>query len=133
MSNTDAGVNNQIFRKDNPMILAGRRDLASFVPVRLAYNASGYVSGQALGLNSVSGQWQNYNDAGASGINTCVGILFDAIDVSEFPSTTGTVAARMITGGELFNDKLTGMDANGRTDLGARIVVDATGTNILKF
>lgn len=133
MGSTDIKFSGEIFRKDHPMILAARRDLASIKPVRLAFQTDGYVAGTVLGRNSVSGYYQAYTDAGASGQDTAVGVLFEKVEEDLFASSGDTRMARMIAGGEVFEDKLTGLDAAAKTDLGSRSIVDATGVTILKF
>lgn len=133
MSSIDPTFSGSIFRKDHPMVLAQNRQLATMVPVALAYNASGYVAGRVLGRNSVSGQYANYDNGASSGLDTAVGVLFESVDVTEFESSTGTIHARMIVGGELYESKLLGLDANAKTDLGSRSIVDASNTTILKF
>ncbi len=130
---SDLNFNGEIFRKDHPIILAARRDLASLKPVRLAYNASGYVAGQVLGRNTVSGYYENYNDGGASGLETAAAVLFETVEVDLFASTGDTRIARGIFGGEVFEDKLTGLDAAAKVDFASRTIVDATGVSIMKF
>lgn len=131
--NVDPRFNGQIFRKSHPMIIAQNRRLASLLPVRLAYNASGYSAGQVLGQNSVSNNYENYNNAGASGLDTAQCVLFEDVDVSEFAAASGTVFGRGIYGGEVFYDKLIGLDAPAIVDLKARVINDSTGIKVLKF
>lgn len=133
MANIDAKFSGEIFRKDFPMVIAQNRQLASLLPVRLAYNSGGYVAGQVLARNSVSGQYANYNNSGSSGLDTASCVLFESHDVTEFESATGSLTAVGIFGGEVFKDKLVGLDAPGITDLAAKTIIDATGINVLKF
>jgi len=133
MANTDAQFDGEIFRKDHPMILAARRDLASIKSIKLFYNASGYKAGTVLGLNSVSGYRQAYDDGASSGLNTADCILLDDHPVEDFKSSTDFVVSRGVFGGEVFKDLLTGYDAAAGVDLKARTIVTANGTNILKF
>lgn len=133
MSALDARFNSEIFRKNHPMILAANRHLASLKPVRLAYNSSGYAAGTVLGRNTTSLVYQAYNDGGSSGINVAKCITMDATPVEDFDSSTGTCLAVAIFGGEVFEDKLTGLDAAGKVDLGSKSIIDATGVTILKF
>jgi len=132
MSNLDAKVKTQIFRKDFPIILATNRHLATILGVRLAYNVAGYSAGTVLARRT-DGLYAAYNDASASGLNTARGILFEDVVAEEFTASTGTAVARTIFGGEVFKDKLTGLDANGEVDLMARTIIDASGVSILKF
>lgn len=131
--NVDPRFNGQIFRKSHPMIIAQNRRLASILPVTLAFNASGYTAGTVLARNTTSGQYQNYANGGASGTGTASCVLFEDVDVSEFVATSGTVFGRGIFGGEVFKDKLIGLDSNAITNLNARTIVDSTGINVLKF
>jgi hypothetical protein len=133
MSGQDAKFSGQIFRKDFPMIIAQNRHLASIVPARIAYQSSGYKAGTVLALNSVSNQFAPYDDTASSGLNTAVGVLFKPVEVEDFPSATGSQMARMIIGGELYEDKLVGLDAAAKVDLKSRTVTDTSGTKILKF
>ena len=133
MSSTDLKFDGEIFRKDRPIILAARRDLASLKGVRLAYNAAGYPAGQVVARNNVTGYYEKYDNGAASGLDVAVGVLMIGREEEDFASTGDTTVAQMIVGGEVFKDKLTGLDANGETDLGARTIVDGDGTNILKY
>lgn len=129
----DATFSGDIFHVNHPMILAQNRHLATLVPVRLAYDASGYEAGRVVARNSTSGEYAKYDNGASSGLDTAVGILFEEAPAAYFDSTTGSVIARMIAGGEVFESKLVGLDANAKTDLGSRSIVDATGTTVLKF
>lgn len=133
MANLDAAFNPSVFRKDMPMILATNRHLATLLPVRLAYDAAGYLAGQLLALNTVSGLFQKYSSGGASGTGTAACFLFAPIPVDEFPSATGTAMERGVFGGELYNSKLVGVDGTATTQLGARVITDSSGTAIFKF
>lgn len=137
--NFDARVNNQIKRNDFSMIIAANRQLASLVPVRLAYTASDRKAGLVLGRITASGYYSEYNDANSDGTQTAVGVLADDVLVEDVTTTSpsgaasGTALARMFTGGELYYDKLTGIDAAGITDLKARKIITADSVSVLKF
>ena len=133
MSSTDANFNGQIFRKDNPMILASRRELASIKPIKLAYDAAGYVAGQVLAFNTSTNMHCKYVNSGSNGTGTAVGILFFDVDVSDFSSSADFKIERGIVGGEVFYSLLTGIDSTAITNLGARRIKTATGNDILKF
>ncbi len=128
----DFFTSTEVFRKNYPMVLANNRQQATITGVRVAYNANGYLAGTVMARNSVSGYYQAYSDVGASGIDTAVGILFHDIEVEDFNSLTST-AAQLITKGNVFEAKLTGLDANAKIDLGARSVIDGYGNTILMF
>ncbi len=135
MGNQDAKVNNSIFRKNQAIIIASNRHLASILPVRLIYDAAGYVAGVVLAYNSTGNYYQKYVDGSASGVGTAACILFEDHGTDDFDTTnaTETTMARGIFGGEVFYAKLTGIDAAGIVDLKARSITDATGTVTLKF
>ena len=133
MANLDAKVNNEIFRKDHPQILASNRHLATLRGVRLRYDSGGYKAGQVLGLNTTSNTFMDYNGSGSSGEDTAKCILFEDVPVEAFPSSTGTAVARGIFGGEVYEDLLLDLDSNAKTDLGARSIEGSDGVAILKF
>ncbi len=137
MANIDVKFNPSIFRKDWPMVMATGRAGAKLLPVRVRYNSDGYPAGQVVARNSTDGLYQKYNDAGASGINTAVAVLFEGLEAdADFDSTasSGSAMATGIFGGcMLYYDKLTGLDANALVDLGARQVIDASGIRLLDF
>lgn len=135
MSNVDAKFKGEIFRKDHTMIIAQNRHLASLLPVRLAYNASGYQAGRVLARNTVSGLYEEYASGGSSGLSTAACVLFEDHAAAEMDATTGTVLARGIFHGDVFKDKLLGLDstAEGQLGYGAKTIVDATGINVLRF
>ena len=123
----------QTFRKDfGPQIIAKNRHLASIGPVRLASSASGFAAGTVLAKNNVSGYFDAYNDGGSSGLNTAVCVLLDAVPTTESLSPLKPLS-RAVFRGELFYDNLTGIDANGVTDLAGRAYTDSLGNKILSF
>ncbi len=136
MAGQDMKFSGEIFRKNHPIILSTNRHLATILPVRLQYDAAGYSAGEVIARQTsgaASGTHLAYDDNASSGINVAVGILMEDIPVEAFPSSTGTQVARAIFGGEVFEDKLVGLDAAAKVDLKSRSIVDATGTTILKF
>lgn len=133
MSSLDIKFSGEIFRKDHAIILSGNRVLASLLPVRLAFVSGGYVAGQVLARNSVSELYEKYDNGGSSGTDVAKAILFEDKAESDFASSGDTQVARGIFGGEVFKDKLTGLDSAAETDLDARTIVDASGVSILKF
>ncbi len=133
MGNLDAGFNPQIFRKDYPQIIACNVHLATILGVRLAYDAAGYNAGVCLAQNSVSGLFQKYANAGASGTGTAKCFLYAPIDVSEFASPTATVLERGVFTGELLDASLSGNDSTADTQLGARRFAGSDGITIYKF
>lgn len=127
--NLDANINNQLFRKDNTVIIAKNRHLASLAGVRLKGVAADYQAGTVLGKNSVDGYFYAYNNGASSGLDTAVCVLMETIaDNGE-----STLLGRGIFSGELYKDNLVGFDSAAGTDLGARSYQASDGVNILKF
>jgi hypothetical protein len=133
MSTIDASFNPQIFRKDNIQVISTNRVLASLLPIRVAYSASGYYAGTVLSRNNVSGFYQSYSAGGASGGGTAACILNRDINPEDFSSSGDTQTSVGIFGGEVFYNALIGFDANAQTNLNARQIIDALGTTIVKF
>jgi hypothetical protein len=130
MSGIDATTSGNIFRKDYPMVIAQNRQHAVLIGVRLAYNPSGWIAGQVVARNSVSGYWDAYSNGASSGLGTAAGVLFH--DLLDAPSGMAA-AAQIIVKGELYQQKLIGLDSNAISNLGARSVTDGAGTQILMF
>jgi hypothetical protein len=138
MQNLDASFTAEVTRRDDPNIIALDRQKALFLGVRLAYDASGYAAGVVLGKNTTSGLWMKYSDAGSSGENTAVAVLEKPVAAASFVDTTpqssaNSVVVPAIFGGTVFYSKLTGIDANGITDLRGRRISDVTGADLLVF
>lgn len=125
----DARTSGEIFRADHPIILALNRHLATILPVRLAYVSGGYVAGQVLARNTVTGYFQKYDSGGASGTDTARAVLFESAD----PVSGDTMLARGIFGGWVFESKLIDLDNDAKTDLKATSIIDASGVTVLKF
>jgi hypothetical protein len=130
MSGLDFVTSGQVFRKDYRMVLAMNRHQAAIIPVRLAYDAAGYVMGQVIARNTTSGLWSKYVTAGSSGTDTAVGILFN--DVQDMPAS-GTDLGQLIVKGQVFEDACIDLDSAAKVDLGARSVITGTGATILMF
>jgi hypothetical protein len=133
MANLDAFFSGQIFRRDFPQIIATNVHLATLLGVRLQYDAAGYNAGVCLAQNNVSLLFTKYVSSGPSGTGTAVAFLYAPVDVSDFPSTTGTVLERGVFTGELRDALLTGNDATADTQLGARRFAGSDGITIYKF
>lgn len=137
MGKIGAQFDGEIFRKDHPMVIATNRHTAILLPVRLRYDADGYLAGHVLARNSGDGLFQKYDDGtAASGIDTAVSVLFESHPVDDFVGATGSASVMgvgIFGGCVLYEDKLEGLDANAKTDLGMTSIVDASGTNLVKF
>ena len=136
MANLDVKFSGDIFRKDYPMVIATNRASAVLLPVRLTYSAAGYDAGTLLARNTVTGQFQAYVDGAASGLGTAACVLFESIKATDFSpqAATGSTTAVGIFGGcTVYKSKLTGYDAAALVDLGGKLIIDASGVELLKF
>lgn len=136
MAGLDLKFDSEIFRKDNPMVIATNRSSAIILPVRLRYNASGYTAGQTLARNTSDDWFQKYESGGSSGIDTASCILFESVKAADFDAenSTGSTTARGIFGGcTVYKDKLIDWDSDAKTDVNGREITDATGTTLVSF
>jgi hypothetical protein len=131
----DAEVNNQIFRKDYPMVIALRRELAQISAVRLQYDANGYSAGQVLARVVSTGIFGKYSAVSGSTVDS-VCVLFENVEsytegTQGVDAPTGGALARAIFSGFVFASKL--IDYTGATQLAGRQYTDASGIAIVKF
>lgn len=141
----DANFQGSIFRKDNPVVLAMRRDQAVLVAARLVYDGFDYLPGQCLVRNKTgpsSGLFQRWSTAsGGSYDSPC--ILFDQATVpaqqaNQTPigttgGTSGATLVRVLTKAIVWTTQLTDYDANFTTQLKSTDFVDAAGNQFTKF
>jgi len=138
----DAFTSGQIFRKDFKVVLAIKRELAVILPVRLAPHrdvSQDYQAGEVLAqynssAGALNGLFVNYlqTDSG-SGRNTATCILMiDVIDQALTSAASGELAPA-IFGGIVYQNSLVGSDANALSNLGAKVITDATGFSLVKF
>lgn len=133
--NIDAEVNNNLSRYDFPQILACARQLAMIRPVRLAYvstyGTTGYMAGQVLGRVTSTGLFKKYDDTITGGQDTAMCVLYNS---AVPPVSAGdSVLALGIFQGDVYEDKLIGLDAAAKVDLKGRSIVDGAGTQIFCF
>lgn len=136
MGSIDPRFNGSIFHKNYPQIIASDRALAKIIGARMAWKSTSVAAGTLVGRVTSTGFYVPYDDAVTGGADTAVGVLLDDVDfeAASGASGIGSNAARVCVGGaSLYYDKLTGLDANGLTDMKARKVTDITGTNLLVF
>jgi hypothetical protein len=129
----DAFSSGQIYRKDFPSVLACDRYLAVIRPVRVPYVSGGYSAGTVLAQytsGAASGQFPAYANSGPSGSGTAQCILFESIDDD---GATGTILARAIFSGIVFQAKCSLLDSTAISNLGGRSWTDAQGVQIFKF
>lgn len=129
--NLDAKVDNEIFRKDFPIILALNRHLAKITPVRLAHDTDGYPAGQCLARNQSTGYFEKFSAVSGGSIDSHC-ILFESIDGEQFTGSTGTAVGRGLVAADVYEDNCTDLDATFKTAIGGRTIVN-NGDNILSF
>lgn len=126
----DANVNTNLFRKDWPIVIAMRPDLAQISPVRLVYRAEGYIAGQVLGTTTTPGLFDKWSQVSGTGAATCV--LFESINVADEPATGGGLA-RALFAGYVYTNLLIDYNSQARTGLVARDRIDASLFGITQF
>lgn len=144
MGSQDALYSGQIFRKDNPIILACRRDQAVFMGVRLVYSAYDYMPGECLvryssGANSgLFDRWSNAS--GSSYDSPCV--LFDQVTNPAqqennpggvLTGVSGSTLARAIMKGIVYTSLLVDFDSNFLTQIKGISLYDSAATEMTRF
>lgn len=130
--NLDAKIDNEIFRKDHPIILSGNRQLASITGARLYHDTDGYDAGQVVARITSTGLFKKWS-AASGGTYDTVSVLLSPVDGDEFLGSTGTALGRVATGGEVFKDKLIELDSTAITQMKARTIVGSDGVSVLKY
>jgi len=121
-------------RENFKNVIAKRSDLVQFDGGRLApslYGTTQYA-GLVLGKASSgpdSGYYKAYNDTNTDGSQTAVAVLAETQTVDASGNGSEIV---LIREGILFEDLLIGLDANGKTDLGAHSFVEH-GVNLIRI
>lgn len=152
MGNLDARFKNQIFRKDNPIIIAANRHQAKFIGIRIPFDANGYMPGQVLAANPVASggdglyyKWSALLPAAqgggpVSGTLTANCVLFDqATNYDQFADgdglagVSGATLVRGLIAAEVYTNNLVDYTASAKTGLGSKDYVDAGGVAITKF
>ena len=140
MGSQDALFNSSIFRKDNPIVLACRRDLASFMGVRLTPTTDDYMAGQCLVRVTSTGLFSRWS-AASGGTYDSPCILFDQVTAPAQAingagvqtGVSGSTLARGIMGGLVYTTLLTDYDSNFKTQLKSTDRTDSGGVQITKF
>lgn len=128
----DAEVNNQIFRKDWPAIIAMRRDLAQISPVRLKNDGNDYLAGQALARKTSDSLFYRWSAiSGGTYDSPC--ILMETVTTDSEDNAASAALARAIFAGYVYKSKLTDYDANWKTAAVAVEKTDATQITVVKF
>lgn len=139
MSSMDAKFKAQIFRKDNPIILACRRDQAVFLGVRVVYDNTGYMPGQVIVRKSSDGLFYKYSAASGGSFDSAM-VLFDQATDSDqlgagggLSGVSGSTLLRGLAKAFVYTGNLIDYSAGAKTALGAVDVVDSGGVAITKF
>lgn len=103
-------------------LLSEAHNFRSRENIVISSTAGALPPGQLLGKITASGEYAAYNDAASDGTQTAVGVLYAAA-----PDLTVDQKAVMIArDAEVIESQLTGLNANGRTDLlAAGIIIRA--------
>lgn len=136
MASLTPNFKGQIFRYNQPLVIAGNRNTALIYGLSIRYNATGYQAGTVLARNTTDGIYQAYDSGGSSGTNVASAILLDAYAPEDFTATsaTGTTLANGLFGGAtVYKDSLPNYSAGVLTDLKASIIYVDGGTQLLKF
>lgn len=129
----DAEFSNQIFRTDWSAIIAVRRDLAQISPVRLKYDADGYLAGQVLARKTSDGLFYKFSAVSGSSYDSACVLLDNVIAANEDQtSMTGAALARAAMAGYVYKDRLYDYVA-GTAPAGSREITDATAITVVKF
>lgn len=140
MASQDALFNSSIFRKDNPIILAARRELAKFIGVRLAYDAAGYKPGQCLVRKVSDGLFYKFSAASGSTYDSAC-VLFDQVTVDQEQANGGgtqsgvaaSTLSRALIGGLVYTGLLLDYDSTMKSALSAKDVTPAGGVQMTSF
>ena len=112
-------------RVDRPQIEAVDLAQCRYIPI-VAGGAAAYPAGQVMARLTADDTYEAYNGGGAGGLEIAVGVLVDDVDAS-----AADVPARLLYIGTVYQAKLTGLDAGGITDMGARSITNARGEALL--
>jgi hypothetical protein len=141
MGSQDALFSGSIFRKDNPIILACRRDLAAFMGARLVYSAYDYMPGQALVRVTSTGLFDRWSNAsGGTYDSPCV--LFDQVTNpaqqensagGTLSGVSGSTLARALIKGIVYTANLIDADSGFKTALKSIDRFDSAATQLTTF
>lgn len=80
------------------------------------------AKGTVMGRVTATGLYKAYDDSASDGTEVALGVLSDAFDVSTADQNDVRLAANMYIHGTFIEAALIGLDANAKTDLGARTI-----------
>lgn len=129
----DAEVNNSIFRKDFPIVIAKRRDLAQISPVRLAYDAAGYLAGQCIARVTSTGIFGKWSAVSGSSVDTKCVLLDNVLSYEENSALTGGALSRAVFSGYVYKGVLGDYVAGSSLGSAAVEQTDASGVTVVKF
>lgn len=128
----DANIQNQIFRNDFAQVIASGRASAKIHPIRLkVLSSEDYPAGQVLALNTSTGLYEKFSTASGSYDAACV--LMTKVSEDEQSATGGALARGIFGGCDLYKDALTDYDSGAASDLNAREITIAGGTDLVVF
>jgi hypothetical protein len=140
MGNQDANWNNQIFRKDNPIVLACRRDQAVFMGVRLLYDGFDYMAGECLVRVTSTGLFSRWATAsGGTYDSPCV--LFDQVTVPQFQASeqgatggaSGSALGRGLMKAVVYGANLVDYDSTFLAAIKGVVTYDSNATQMIRF
>jgi hypothetical protein len=139
MGSQDARFDGEIFRQDNPIILACRRDKAVLIGARIIYNSDGYMPGQALARKTSDGLFYKWSAISGGTYDTpCV--LFDKMDDDAqladgggLGGVSGASLVRAVVEGIVYTGLLLEADAAFKTAIKSVALVDAGGVAMTKI
>lgn len=102
------------YTNDPTAVLASQHGYIT-IPVTVASGEGECEKGQVLGIVTASGKYAKYDDGAADGTEVAVAILADKVD-----ATSSDQLCNAYVRGLFVTARLTGLDANGQTDLNAR-------------
>ena len=73
------------------------------------------VAGTVVGKITVGGKYGAYDDAAGDGRETAVGFIMEEVNLKD-----GDVTTTLLTHGSVIVARVSGLDANARTDMGER-------------
>ena len=100
---------------DNEEIMASMKGGFTEIGVTLAGSQGILPAGTVLGRQTANKKFYVYDDGASDGTEVARGILRRRVD-----TTDGDIHANMVTAGIVTDSKISGLDANGITDLNGR-------------
>lgn len=139
MGTQDAKFKGSIYRKDNPIVLACRRDQAVMLGARIVYDPTGYLPGQALVRSPSDGLFRKWSAASGAAFDSPV-VLFDdctsdqqLADGSGLAGVSGASLVRVLAQALVYTSMLVDADAGFQAAIKSKTIIDSSGLSITKF